>query len=632
MLRGIRNASSNWIGKTIMTVVMSLLIVAFGLWGIADIFRGFGQSTVAKIGNTEISVTDFRETYTNSLREIGRRENRPLTSEQARQRRIDQTILKETINRAALDETVSRLGLAMSEPQVESAILSDPRFRGPSGVFDPKIYVNQLANMGTRDQRYRADLREQSLRAQLAGSAITGLEPSRTQIDLLGRWVTEQRNIDYITLGEAEAGTIAAPTEDELNAYFAANKVMFSAPEYRQFSFLIINPEEVAKTITISDTDAKARFEKRKESLNKPERRQVHRLLFSTIEEAQAARARLAQGVSFDDLAKDSGADPTDVNPGMVTKADILDPVVADAAFALSLGETSQPIQGMFKVALVKVDQIEPGREASYDDEATNIKQELALEEAAKKLSDLRNRMEDEHGAGSSVIESAQKLGLTAVTVDAVDRSGRGSDGQLIKTIPAGTDLLQKVFESKVGIDNDPISFRGGYVWFDVLNVTAPRQRELAEVKSLVEENWRKEQIATKLRARADGLQQQLKSGRAFAEIATETGVKLESSPPLTRSGKSELPKEVLAMVFKTAKDGIGEVPVDDRIVLFRVTNVTTPTIDPASEASRNMRLGLVRIMSDEQLSAFVDQLTNDIGVKINQSAFELATGANQVQ
>ncbi len=34
MLRGIRNASSNWLGKTIMTIVMGLLIVAFGIWGI----------------------------------------------------------------------------------------------------------------------------------------------------------------------------------------------------------------------------------------------------------------------------------------------------------------------------------------------------------------------------------------------------------------------------------------------------------------------------------------------------------------------------------------------------------------------------------------------------------------------
>ena len=50
-----RKASSNWLGKTIMAVVMGVLIVSFGIWGIADIFKGFGQSTLAKVGRTEIS-------------------------------------------------------------------------------------------------------------------------------------------------------------------------------------------------------------------------------------------------------------------------------------------------------------------------------------------------------------------------------------------------------------------------------------------------------------------------------------------------------------------------------------------------------------------------------------------------
>jgi peptidyl-prolyl cis-trans isomerase D len=59
-----RKASSNWLGKTIMSVVMGVLVISFGLWGIADIFRGYGQSTLAKIGRTEISTEQFRQTYT----------------------------------------------------------------------------------------------------------------------------------------------------------------------------------------------------------------------------------------------------------------------------------------------------------------------------------------------------------------------------------------------------------------------------------------------------------------------------------------------------------------------------------------------------------------------------------------
>jgi len=76
-----RKASSNWLGKIIMATVMGVLIVSFGVWGIADIFRGFGQSTLAKVGHTEISTEQFRQIYTERLQQIGRQFGRPLTME-----------------------------------------------------------------------------------------------------------------------------------------------------------------------------------------------------------------------------------------------------------------------------------------------------------------------------------------------------------------------------------------------------------------------------------------------------------------------------------------------------------------------------------------------------------------------
>ena len=89
-----RKASSNWLGKTIMAVVMGVLIISFGIWGIADIFKGFGQSTVAKVGSTEISLNEFRQIYTDRLQQISRQFGRPLTPEQARAFGLDRQVLQ----------------------------------------------------------------------------------------------------------------------------------------------------------------------------------------------------------------------------------------------------------------------------------------------------------------------------------------------------------------------------------------------------------------------------------------------------------------------------------------------------------------------------------------------------------
>src|ERR1700748_1103331 len=111
MLRGMRKASSGWLGKIIMAGVMGVLIISFGIWGIADIFRGFGQSTLAKIGSTEISTDQFRQLYTDKLQQISRQFGRPLSPEQARAFGLDRQLLQQTIAEASLDEGARRMGL-----------------------------------------------------------------------------------------------------------------------------------------------------------------------------------------------------------------------------------------------------------------------------------------------------------------------------------------------------------------------------------------------------------------------------------------------------------------------------------------------------------------------------------------
>jgi peptidyl-prolyl cis-trans isomerase D len=126
MLRGLRKASSNWLGKAIMAVVMGILIVSFGIWGIADIFRGFGQSTLAKVGHTEISMNEFRQIYTDRIQQIGRQFGRPLTMEQARALGFDRQVLNQTLAEAALDEETRQLGLGQSDAETMRVIDADP--------------------------------------------------------------------------------------------------------------------------------------------------------------------------------------------------------------------------------------------------------------------------------------------------------------------------------------------------------------------------------------------------------------------------------------------------------------------------------------------------------------------------
>src|SRR4030081_3177565 len=632
MLRGMRKASSNWLGKTIMATVMGVLIISFGVWGIADIFRGFGQSTLATVGRTKISINEFRQLYTDKLQQIGRQFGRPATMDQARAFGIDRQVLQQTIAEAALDEDARRLGLAQSNDETMRAIFSDPHFKSLDGKFDPARFQAVIRQFGFTEQHYIADQRRVSLRRQIAGTISAGLEPPKAMIEALSRFQNEQRSIEYVKLDAAQAGAIDPPSPETLAGYFDDHKTQFRAPEYRKISFVVINPEEVGKWTTVSDEDARKIFAERRDKLGTPEQRQVSQIVFPNAEEAAVARSRIAAGLSFEDLVKERGLNGSDVDLGMIAKSAVIDPAIADAAFALPSGDVSQPVQGRFGVALVKIGKIAPGVEASYESVASDLKKEIATERARKSVADLRDKMEDERGGGASVIEAAKKLGLTAVTVDAVDRSGRLPNGQLVANIPRGLAVVSQAFNSDVGVDNDPIQFNGGYVWYDVLGITPSRERNLDEVKDQVEARWRDDQIAGRLKTKATEMVQKLDQGGKLADEAAAAGSKVETASGFRRDASLPgVPASAITAAFRTAKDGVGQTAGAgaSEWIVFRVTDVSVLPVDLASDDMKKLKDTLERGLTDEQGAQYVTKLETDIGMSINQAAFAQVTGAN---
>jgi peptidyl-prolyl cis-trans isomerase D len=632
MLRGLRKASSNWLGKAIMAVVMGVLIVSFGIWGIADIFRGFGQSTLARVGHTEISMNEFRQIYTDRLQQIGRQVGRPLTMDQARAFGFDRQVLQQTIAEAALDEESRQLGLGQSDAETMRVIYADPNFKGLGGGFDPARFQAIIRQYGFTEARYLADQKKVSLRRQLAGTVTAGLEPSRTLLESLNHFQNEKRSIDYVRLGAAQAGTIDPPSPEALAAYFDEHKAQFRAPEYRKISFVVITPEELGKWSEVSDDDAKKLFEQRKDKYGSPEKRQVSQIVFPNMEEAQAARSRIASGTSFDEIAKERNLAGADVDLGLVAKSGILDPAIADAAFALPSGDVSQPVQGKFGAALVRVGTIQPAIEPDYASAAQELKKQIATERARNEVASLRDKMEDERGGGASVVDAAQKLGLNPVTIEAVDRAGQAPNGQHVTGIPPGLDVVAQAFNSDVGVDNDPISYRGGYVWYDVIGITPPRDRNLDEVKDQVEARWREDQISSRLRTKATEMVQKLTQGGTLADEAAAAGVKVETVSGFKREDSpSGVPSGAITAAFRTAKDSYGQTPGSggSEWIVFRVTDITVPPVDLASDDMKKLKDTLVRGMTDEQVAQYVTRLEKDIGTTINEAAFAQVTGAN---
>src|SRR6476646_3332359 len=111
MLRGIHKASSTWLGKGLMAGVMGFLVISFAIWGIGDIFRGFGLNSVATVGSAEISIEQFRQFYNERLQQLGRQVGRPSKPDEARTRGLDRQLRGQLVAETSLDEQVKQLGL-----------------------------------------------------------------------------------------------------------------------------------------------------------------------------------------------------------------------------------------------------------------------------------------------------------------------------------------------------------------------------------------------------------------------------------------------------------------------------------------------------------------------------------------
>jgi peptidyl-prolyl cis-trans isomerase D len=629
MLRGLRKASSNWLGKAVMAGVVAFLVISFAIWGIGDIFRGFGRSTVAKIGRTEVTIDQFRNQYNDRLQQLARQFGRPLTPDQARATGLDRLVIAQLISDIVLDDRVRALGLNLSDAEVAKEITTDPTFRGPNGQFDRAAFENLIRANGYTEARFVAEQRRRLLRRELGGTIATGMSAPKALLDATNRYQNEQRSVQYVLLGQAQAGEVPPPAPEALAKYFDERKVLFRAPELRKLAIVSLIPAEQAKWIEIPEADVKSAYEDRRARYGTPERRQIEQIDFPNAEAAKAAAERIAQGTSFVDIAKELGKTEKDIDLGTVTKAGMIDRAVADAAFALKEGEVSAPVQGRFGTVLVKAVKIEPEKVRPFEEVAGELKQELALARAKSDVLDVYNKIEDARLEGRPLAEIAAELKLPIRNVDAIDRSGRDATGIPV-SLPDQQALLNAAFTTEVGAERDPLQFQDGYIWVDVLGITPSHERPLDEVKDQVEARWRQQEIATRLDAKATEILDKLKAGTALADIAaadhltveTKSGLKRnEASAPLSAAG--------VDAVFRTPKDaaGKGDAGQPGEQVVFRVTDIVVPTLDPAAAEAKSMVDTLNRALTEGVFSQYTAQLENEIGVTINQSALNQVIG-----
>lgn len=629
MLDTLRKGTGTWVAK----IFIALLVFSFAIWGVADVFTGFGQNVAAKVGETEISTFTYDRAYRQDLNRIGQQIGRPLSTTDGVQFGIPQQTLGRLVAEAAMNESARQLSLGVSDTRLAGLIQADPAFQRPGGGYDRALLAQILRSNGLTEDEYVVERRDLAVRQQLAEGVAGGMDTPLAYLEALHAFENEIRDVRYLRLEPSFVGDIEDPAEADLSAFFKGTRSDFRAPEYREIMLLELTPETLARPNDITEEMARDEYDRDSSRYYQPERRRIRQMVFQVPAEAAEAATRLSAGATFEDLMAERNLSANDVDLGIMARGDFLDDAVGDAAFALGEGETSGAVEGRFSTVILNAVEVLPETTQPFDEVKDEIKALLAAEEAEREVLDLVDEIEDARAGGALLAEVASRFQLTTSTPAAFDRQGHDAEETQV-ALPDADGLISGVFDSDVGVENDPLQLgRQGFLWYEVTNVIPERDRELDEVRPRVTAAWKNQQMRTRLQERAQALADRLRSGETFEAIEADTGLETATAEAVSRvRTAADFSRAAIDAVFSGPIGTVAAVegangPAE---LVLKVENSSVPAFFAEAQDVRAIRAQLSQQLQDSLLGQFVSDIEAREGVEVNDAAISYVIGLTE--
>ena len=546
MLDILRNSTNTWVVR----ILIGLLVVSFGVWGITDVFSYRQDETIVEVDDNEVGLYQYRLLAVQELAGLSEEEGERIDFEQAREKGADQDILERLINRALLDNTARRMGLRIGEEQVADVILEAPEFRNAFGEFDRALFRQILRVNGMDEQLYVETQTRAMERRQILAAVRAGAQVPYRLAELLHLYVGEERISSYILFSDDAIEEIATPDETETRALYDEDPERFDIPERRSFRILQLEPRQLMDNVEIPDETVLVEYEARKDEFDRPERRRVERLSFASRSDAEEALQRLESGADFLAVAAERGFAAEDLDQGLLARGEFDSQDIEDAVFALQeVDEISPVVEGPLGSAILRLRETTPGEESNFEDIKERIIWDLKYTQATEEVFALHDRIEDALAGGDSLADIAESLELELLELENIGKNSRNAEGERPENMPFINGLMREVFATEPGEDSiageTPSS---GFYWFDTTEVHPGYTPDFEEVQDKVAERWQEDARKEQMETYAEELRQQVQEGsvslqelaqrlppRKGEEGQEDVAVTVETTEPIVR-------------------------------------------------------------------------------------------------
>ena len=554
MLAGFRSFAKS----PFAVLLFGLLIVSFAIFGISDVFKGPKGSGVISAGSRTMSAQDFKTRFDNYRKAMEQRNGQTLTPDQAVEQGVDRQIVQELTLQESIAAAIHDMGVQPSDKLVGNIVHEQmsqlPPTQRPfnpiTGKFDSQAYAALLAQNNLTPATYEASLRDEIANAHFFTAVADGMRAPRIYAALQGAYLLEGRDIAAFALNPASVEKPAAPTDAQLTAFMKENAERLTRPETRVLSIMRVSAKALEPTVSIDQAAVQKAFDFRKDSLAKPETRSLVQISAPDAKAAAAISDRLKKGEDPTAVAKSYGKTPLVLTDK--PKTAVPDRKVADAAFTLPAGQVSAPINGELGVSVIKVTKITPGVVASLESVRPQIEAEVRAQAAQAKAYDQTQAYQDAHDGGADLVAAASKAGALVVTTAPITAQGTDQTGQPIAGLTP--DVVKTAFGLAQGSESELVELgKGEYYAVKVEKITAAAMPPLAEIKPQLTAVWLGQEMAKRLKAKADDLAARVKKGESLDAVAASAQSKVLKVPGLSRQNAQQhmgLGREFLGAAF----------------------------------------------------------------------------------
>ena len=625
MLEFLRSKASGVLG----ILLIGLLVIAFGLWGIADTFTGFSNSEIASVGSKKIDRQEFQLRYVQTTRDLSRRLGTTLSATDASNLGVTRQVLVNMLGGAALHEASDQMGLAFGDEAIAAAILKDPNFAGVNGEFDEPTFRAVLAQNGLDEKLFVEDQRRFHLTNQLTDASIDRALMPKLLMESLYQHFLERRVANYMILTLEQTDETGEPTDEELETFFNETRLRFAQAETRSGHALVVSPARFAELINIDRATLEEEYELSMSEFTVAEKRKVDQLVLADDTEAARVREQKANGVPFVEIVDGAGQSLENTDLGEIERGDMISADLAEIAFSMEKGEISDVIEGPLGYVVLRVRDIKPGATLSLDAVEDRLRQRIIYDRALEDMLAFTETVEDELAGGETLENIGQRFALDVIKIDNITNNGKTLDGRESALLARYDALTGLLFESSIGEDIPMQEMEdGSFIWLRLNDVTPSIVPPLKDVRDAVTAEWKVDERSKLLQAMAEHM---VKVGNETGSFKSATqGFKRKPlvSEPMTRQVSNDtFSSEAVARLFAVGKNKFAwaSVGFGGEIIVMQAADIIEAELNDGA-AKDIIFDGEQRKYYNDLSNQFVFSLQQNFGTSVNQTNLDLAT------